>query len=127
MARDPMAQIDPLMSGLREQVRELLQRRGLLKTATQTLEAELELAALGRQFADEVMEKLLVSSVEELGDPTQRLPGAFPPSGRQDAICGAASDDGPPAGRTASRLQDELSAPFADAPSGAASGDRTTR
>ena len=127
MAQDPMAQIDPIMSGLREQVRELLRRRGLLKTATQTLETELELAALGRQFADDVMEKLLLASVEELGDPTQRPPGAFPPGERQDAVRGAAPDDGPPAGRAASPPQDELPAPSADTPSGTTAGERATR
>ena len=44
------------MASLREQVTEMLRRRGLLRTPIQTLEAELELSALGRQFADEVME-----------------------------------------------------------------------
>jgi len=127
MARDPMAEIDPIMSGLREQVRELLRRRGLLKTATQTLEAELELAALGRQFADDVMEKLLVASVEELADPKQRPPGAFPPGARQDAVGGAAPHDGPPAGRAASPHKDELSSPGTDTPPGTEAGERATR
>lgn len=127
MAQDPIAQIDPIMSALREQVRELLRRRGLLKTATQTLEAELELAALGRHFADEVMEKLLAASVEELGDPTQRSPGAFPPSAGQDALRGAASNDGPPPGRATSLAPDQLSTPGADAAPRTAAGQRSTR
>ena len=39
MPRDPAAEIEPIMASLREQVTEMLRRRGLLGTPTQTLEA----------------------------------------------------------------------------------------
>src|SRR5262245_48034357 len=99
--RDPAAEIEPIMEGLREQVTALLRRRGLLRTAKQTLDVELELAALGRQFADEVMEKLLCASVA--AEPAQRSAdtGALPPRGEADALGGAAKDDGAATGREA--------------------------
>jgi hypothetical protein len=127
MPRDPAAEIEPIMASLREQVTEMLRRRGLLQTPTQTLEAELELSALGRQFADEVMEKLLAASVEGDAEPRSPGGGVFPLRQQEDALCGAAQNDGAAPGRTTSAAQDELSVAGADAASGTETGERTTR
>ena len=127
MPRDPAAEIEPIMESLREQVTAILRRRGLLQTATQTLEAELELSALGRQFADEVMEKLLIASVEGDAEPRPPGSGASPPGQQEDALRGAAHNAGAAPGRTTGAAQDELSAAGADAASGTETGERPTR
>jgi len=71
MPRDLIAEIDAIVASLQERIKEFLQRRGLLQTPQQTQEAELELAALGRSLAGEVMEQLLRASVEAQQQPGQ--------------------------------------------------------
>lgn len=71
MPRDLIAEIGPIVASQQKRIKEFLQRRGLLQTPQQTLEAELELASLMRNLADEVMEKLIVASVEAQQKPGQ--------------------------------------------------------
>ena len=67
-------QIDPLLANLAQQLRDFIQRRGLLRTPLETLQAEQELAAVGRALSDQMMESLLVASIESLQDSAS--PGA---------------------------------------------------
>jgi hypothetical protein len=64
MPRDLIAEIDPILTTLRQKLNEFIQRRGLLSTPLATLEAEQELAALGRHLADQIMALLLLASIE---------------------------------------------------------------
>lgn len=73
-ADDQDDQVGALVTKLAQQSEELVKRRGLLTTPLETLEAEQEIAALGREFSDELMELLLVSSIEERQDPTDAAP-----------------------------------------------------
>ena len=63
MSLEPSAvEIVSALEQLQAKVTEMLSRQGLLKRPTQTLEVEQELAAMGREFADTVMERLLIAS-----------------------------------------------------------------
>lgn len=64
MPRDLIAEIDPIVAKQRERIKDYVLRRGVLRTPLETLEVEQELAALGRQMADEVMEQMLLASIE---------------------------------------------------------------
>ena len=59
-------QIDPLLANLAQQLRDFIQRRGLLRTPLETLQAEQELAAVGRALSDQMMESLLVAKLEPI-------------------------------------------------------------
>lgn len=117
--------LSPVMEQAKAKLAELLNRQGLLKTPTQTLEVELALAAVGRELADSVMELLLVASVEANAAATRR--GASPPWGEEDAVHGATYN-----ARVALRRAMDLdshhlpSSSFHPAP-GAAQGKRPSR
>lgn len=63
MPRDLIAEIELIIANQCERIKAFILRRGSLTTPLETLEAEQELAAMGRQMADEVMEQLLLTSL----------------------------------------------------------------
>ena len=74
MPRDLIAEITNILTRLQEPIKEILLRFGLLQTPQQTIDAEQELAALGRGLADEVMAHLLTASVAAWQTPGQPSP-----------------------------------------------------
>jgi hypothetical protein len=74
MPRDPIAEIDPIVATLSGQIKDLFLQRGLPRTPVEVHDTELALAALGRSLADQLMEVLLLASIEALQDAAQRPP-----------------------------------------------------
>ena len=110
---------------LQAKAAKLLSRQGLLKTPTQTRDVELALAALGREFADTVMEKLLVASLEANAAAPRR--GAAPPKGEEDAVHGAAYDARVAPGGATDHAAHHLPSSGSLPTSGAAQGKRPSR
>lgn len=127
MSLEPSAvEIVSALEQLQAKVTEMLSRQGLLKRPTQTLEVEQELAALGREFADTVMERLLVASVEANAAAPRRR-GASPPWGQEDAVNGATRNASLAPGRTANLPPHHLPSSGSHSASGQAQGKRPSR
>jgi len=89
MPRDLIAEIKTIVASKQEQIQEFVAQRGLLRTPHQTLEAEQGLAEIGRQLADELMEMLLLASLEKPPqDPASSRPKPPQTGGRQTRSMG---------------------------------------